>query len=179
MGLMVSAWLLGLVPLGFVVTSRAPRAYRWLALALGISFLADGVTLLTREPWWVSRVYVVSQSALVCAVFLSRKDAMAMLALLVLCGLCAVFLEPKGPEAPLHLIAWFLVVGVASDEAPRPLRRALMTYFGLGAAAWMVYVLFPDGWPSRTWLVFQGTRALGIALFGYACWHPAPELRLT
>lgn len=179
---MYAAALLGLLPLLFAV--RAPAAHRWLAVAFAISFLADAATLgtvalHTHEPWWVSRIYPVSQAALACAVFLPRKEALGLLVVLVLVGLCGVFLEPpRQPEFITHTVAWLFVAAVAAEEALRPLRRSLVAYFGLGTVAWIVYAMHPT-WPSLSWDAYQGTRVLGIVLFGYACGKPAPELRLT
>lgn len=181
-GTMYAAALLGLVPL--VCATRAPLAYRWLAVAFGISFLADAATLVTvalhtHEPWWVSRIYPVSQAALACAVFLPRREAIGMLVVLVLIGLAGVFLEPpRQPELITHTVAWLFVAAVAAEEAPQPLRRSLVAYFGLGTVAWIVYAMHPT-WPSLSWEAYQATRVLGIALFGYACWKPTPQLRLT
>lgn len=166
---------LGLLPLVFVAAFRAPRAYRWLGVAFLISVFAD-IAAHAVGPMWVSRVYPVSQAALVGAVFLDRTDALWTLGALVFLGLCGVFLEPSGPELFTHTCAWGLAALLAYEIAPQPLRRSLLVYFGWGLAAWFAYVLFP-GWTS--WLCYQGTRALGIALFGYACWKPAPQLRLT
>ena len=171
----VAAHFLGLLPLVLVAAFRAPRAYWWLALAFAVSFLADSVARFT-DPFWVSRVYVVSQSALVCAVFLHRTDALWTLACLVALGLLGVFLQPAGPELFTHVCAWGLAALLACEIAPQPLRRSLLVYFGWGLLAWFGYVLFP-GWTS--WLCYQATRLVGILLFGYACWKPTPELRLT
>lgn len=170
-----AAHFLGLLPVAFVAAFRAPRAYWWLAAAFGVSFLADSAAHVL-DPFWVSRVYVVSQSALVCAVFLHRTEALWTLACLVALGLLGVFLQPAGPELFTHVCAWGLAALVAYEIAPQPLRRSLLVYFGWGTLAWALYVMLP-GWTS--WLCFQGTRLVGIALFGYACWKPTPELRLT
>lgn len=170
-----AAHWLGLVPVVVVAVTRAPKAYWWLALALGVSFLADSVAHVL-DPFWVSRVYVVTQAALVAAVFLSRAEALWTLACLVALGLLGVFLQPAGPELFTHTCAWGLAALVAYEFAPQPLRRSLLVYFGWGTLAWFAYVAVP-GYPS--WLAYQATRVLGIGLFAYACWHPAPELRLT
>lgn len=166
---------LGLVPLILVAAFRAPRAYWWLALAFAVSFLADTTSHFVN-PFWVSRVYVVSQAALVGAVFLDRTDALWTLAALVVLGLIGVFLQPAGPELFTHTCAWGLAALLAYEIAPEPLRRSLLVYFGWGTLAWFAYVAVP-GYPS--WLAYQGTRLVGIVLFGYACWNPAPQLRLT
>lgn len=158
-----------------VAAFRAPRAYWWLALAFAVSFLADTASHFVNS-FWVSRVYPVSQAALVAAVFLARKDALGILAMLVLAGLAGVFLEPKGPELFTHLVCWLTAAAIASEEAPQPVKRALTVYFGWGVLAWVCYVIEP-GWAS--WGFYQGTRLVGIALFGLACWKPAPQLRLT
>lgn len=171
----LAAHFLGLVPLLLVAAFRAPRAYWWLAGAFGVSFLADSVARYS-DPFWVSRVYPVSQAALVAAVFLSRSEALWTLGALVVLGLLGVFLEPAGPELFTHTCAWGLAALLAYEVAPEPLRRSLLVYFGWGTLAWFAYVAVP-GYPS--WLAYQGTRLVGIGLFGYACWKPAPQLRLT
>lgn len=158
-----------------VAAFRAPRACWWLALAFGVSFLADSAAHLV-DPFWVSRVYPVTQAALVAAVFLNRIEALWTLGALVVLGLLGVFLEPSGPELFTHTCAWGLACLCASEFAPQPLRRSLVVYFGWGLLAWMAYVMVP-GWTS--WGAYQGTRVLGIALFGYACWKPSPELRVV
>lgn len=169
------AHFLGLLPLVLVAAFRAPRAYWWLALAFGVSFLADTASHFI-SPFWVSRVYVVSQSALVAAVFLDRADALWTLAALVVLGLLGVFLQPSGPEVFTHTCAWGVAALIAYEMAPQPLRRSLLVYFGWGLVAWVAYVWVP-GWTS--WGAYQMTRLVGILLFGLACWKPQPELRLT
>ncbi len=171
----VIATALGAVPFVCAAATKAPRAYWWLALALGVSLLADLSALLTHQPWWVSRVYVVSQAALVAAVFLDRTEALWTLAALVVLGLLGVFLQPSGPELFTHTCAWGLAALIAYEIAPQPLRRSLLVYFGWGLLAWCVYVALP-GWDS--WLAYQGTRLVGIGLFGYACGKPHPQLRI-
>lgn len=170
-----AAHWLGLAPLVLVAAARAPKAYWWLALAFGVSFLADSVAHLI-DPFWVSRVYPVTQAALVGAVFLPRAEALWTLVMLVVFGLAGVFLEPAGPELFTHTTAWATAGLIAWEHAPQPLRRSLLWYFWAGVLAWFVYVALP-GWSS--WTCYQATRVMGIALFGYACWKPAPALRVV
>lgn len=172
--IMVVMWWAGLVPLVCVAVRRMPLAYWWLALSFAVSWVADLAALAT-EPHWISRAYPVLQSALVLAVFFRRGEVLALTAVMVIAGICSLALQPTGHDIVLHVIAWGFAV-LAADEAPEPLKRALLAYFALGILAWIWYVALP-GW--GTWGAYQATRALGITLFGYACWKPTPQLRLT
>ena len=166
---------LGLLPALLVLGTRAPEAHRWLSLAFAISVLAD-LAALAAGPFWVSRVYLVSQAVLVAAVFVSRREALFYLALLTAAGLAGLAIPVHGPELFTHAVAWGSICLIVHKCAPEPLRRALLAYFGLGLAAWLGYA---STHLAGFWFAYQGTRALGILLFGYACWKPAPELRLT
>lgn len=155
------AHALGLLPLLWVASHFERRAeYWWLAVAFGVSFLADSAAH-TLNPAVVSAVYPVLQAGLVGAVFLSRANASAFVALLVAAGWASLQLG-QSPDWLLHSVAWVGCAFLAYHRAPGRVKEALVLYFGLGWLAWLSYVLSP-GWAS--WGTFQGIRALGILWF--------------
>lgn len=173
-----SAASLGLIPLLWLAgTGKHDRAWWWLAGAFGISFLAD-LSAQWVNPFTVSIVYPVSQSALIVAVLAERRDAFAFLGLVCLTGLATILSRGvDGPDVLLRTVAWGGVTVVAGSRPELgKLRMALVTAFGLGWVAWLGYTAVP-GWTS--WGIYQVVRALGIGLFCWASLHPTPRLRLA
>lgn len=172
------AHLMGILPLLWLAVVRCKEpAFWWLAVAFGISFLADSAAHWVA-PWIISAVYPVSQAALICAVFLPRQDAYTMLGLLLVVGLSSLwFTHASGPDLLLHTTA---AVAVCWIVAPLPalgmLRTALLIYFGLGLLAWYGYVWQPS-WAS--WAIYQACRLVGILAFCRATLKPQPILRLA
>jgi len=174
-------WL-GLVPLVWVAgrsvwARHLPNAgHWWLALAFGVSWLADTAAHWV-DPWLVGLVYPVTQAAIIGAVLLPRREAGIFAAALVAVGIAAAGGERvQGPDVLLRTVAW---AGLAGIVWPRrnlgPLRTALLLAFGTGWLAWLGYAMWP-GWTS--WGLYQGTRALGA---GWFCWAGAarrPSLRI-
>lgn len=172
----VAHWI-GLVPLGWLaVTGKHDRAWWWLGVAFGVSFLADlGAHLVS--PWVMSVAYPVSQAALVMAVFLPRRDAQAVTLVLVLVGLLSVVMgRAAGPDLFLHTVAWGGTAWIVNDYATGRLKAALLVAFGGGLLAWWGYVLLP-AWP--TWIAFQSTRLVAAGWFCWAASHPVPKLKLA
>jgi len=172
MGLVPLAWLAWL----HVTARRRDPAWWWLAGAFGVSWLAD-LFALWVDPWFIGTIYPVSQAGIIGAVFLSRQDAIRFALVLVgIAGASIVLRGGEGPDVLLRTVAMLGVAGIVWDRwSLGRLRTALLVYFGLGLVAWWWYVGWP-GWPS--WLVYQGTRAVGIAFFCAASLRPAPDLRL-
>lgn len=172
------AWHLGLLPLAWLaVTGNRERHLWWIAAAFGISWLAD-LSAHWADPWVVSVVYPVSQSALIGAVLAERNEAWAFLGVLVLTGLATVLGRGvDGPDVLLRTVAWGGVVSiVGSRPALGRLRTALLVAFGLGWVAWIGYTVAP-GWTS--WIAYQVVRAVGLGLFCWASMKPSPGLRLA
>lgn len=166
MALIPLAWLAGLRARG----RRRDAAWWWLAGAFAVSWLADTAAHWV-DPWLIGLVYPVSQSALVAAVLLDRREAAKLLAVLLLIGVgAALWHGVQGPDVLLRTVAWGAIAGIAFDrwELGR-LRMSLLVTFGLGLIAWMGYAIWP-GWTS--WLVYQGARAFGIGLFCWAAFRP-------
>ena len=169
---------MGLVPLG-VVTWRwwtdgeMPAQYWWLGVAFAVSWLADSAAH-WLNPWTVTFVYVVGQSCLVAAVFLSRRDAIAFLGAMLVVGVIAILAQP-GRDFLLHIVGWASVACVVAEQgkALSRMRAALLVYFGLGVVAYVVYA----GWPSfPTWGAYQLTRLAGILVFCAALRATSPHL---
>lgn len=175
-----TATTIGAVPLLWMAYLRLrgytrDTAYWWLAVALGISYLAD--TLGFFRPWLASVVYPVSQASLIGAVFLSRPQAVGYLMGLTLVGLLAAWITlASGPDILLHAVAWLTVAGIAQRQAKGKLQASLLVTFGLGWALWMLYVAWPGWW---TWGGYQACRGVGTGLFCWAAWKPAPVFRVA
>lgn len=148
-------------------------AWWWIAGAFFVSWLADTAAHFVN-PWLASPVYLVSQSALVGAVFLNRYDAIKLVIVLAVVGTAAVLWQGvHGPDVLLHTVAWLSVVGIIYPlRQLTRLRTALLVAFGFGWLTWMGYAIWP-GWTS--WSVYQLTRLAGILLFCWAATSPHPH----
>jgi hypothetical protein len=168
---------MALVPL-FWLWGRGERRteWWWLAGIFLVSWLADTVAHWTGAGL-VSAVYPLSQAALVAAVFLERRHALAVTGALVLLGLVSVLTHGVAtPEVLLHTVAWLSAAGIVAFLPLGRLRVALLVLFAGGWLAYLGYVL-AQGWAS--WLTYQGVRAASIGLFCWAQWKPHPILRLA
>lgn len=171
MALLPLVWLVGLWMLGH---RRDPSLW-WLAGAFLVSWLADTAAH-WADPRLISAVYPVSQAAIVAAVLLNRDDALTFLFFVVAVGvLSIVFQELQQPNV-LRSAAWAAICGIVYPLPLGKLRTALLTTFGVGLAAWIVYAAEP-GWP--TWILYQLVRASGIGLFCWAVLRHRPRLTLT
>lgn len=141
-----------------------------------VSWIADTAAL-WYDPWTLSKVYPVSQAAIVGMVFLSRRDAMYLIVTLALVGLLDVLWIGIGDfDVLLRTVAWLSVVGIIYPLVQLGrLRTSLLVYFALGWWCWMIYAIAP-GWPS--WILYQSMRLIGIALFCWAATSPLPQLRV-
>ena len=170
------AYLSALIPLGWLpfTAKRNEAAWWWLAVAFGVSFLADTAAH-WADPFLVGLVYPVSQATLIAAVLRSRADAAKVLVSLTVVAIIAALLRTvPGPDVVVRTVAWCAVVWIAWPrwELGR-LRTALLVTFGAGWLTWLVYATWP-GWSS--YLTYQGVRLLGYLLF---CWAAAiPHLKL-
>lgn len=173
MGLLPLFWLAFLRSRGKAVGIE----WWWLAGVFAVSWIADSAAHYA-DSWVIGAVYPVSQAAVVAAVLLPRKESIALVLVLVSVGIVSTaWREPEGPDVLLRTVAWLSVVGIIwrLPQLER-LRTSLLVTFGAGWLAWMGYVIRP-GWPS--YLMYQGTRLLGILLFCWAATSPLPRLRIT
>jgi hypothetical protein len=178
----IGAACLGVVPLAWlgILRLRGRRldvAYTWLALAFGVSAVADVAAfwMAPADRPVVSIVYPISQTAIIAAVFLIRRDA-----LIVAAGLCLVALAVvawrgvQQPDVVFRSIAWLVLVRLIWPlNSIGAMRTALLLYFGLGLIAWIAFVLWQGWW---TWGVYQGVRAIALAWYCKAC---GPQLRVA
>lgn len=140
---------------------RLDTAYWWLAVAFGVSWLADTAAH-WLPPSLVSAVYPVGQAGIVAAVLMPKDYAALILGLLVAVGMVGVITHGvSGPEFVIRAVAWGVIVAVVLF-APVPIRIPLLIYYGLGLLAWVGYNAIP-GWTS--WGIYQGTRAVGLGAF--------------
>lgn len=139
-----------------------------------MSWLAD-IAALWMNPWISSKVYPVSQAAIIGLVFLSRREALTLIVTLMVVGTVDVLLVGIGDfDILLRTVAWLGIVGIIWPlRQLERLRTCLLVAFGLGWACWMGYVISP-GWTS--WLIYQAVRFAGIALFCWASMKPGPRL---
>lgn len=152
-------------------------AWWWLSGVFLISWLADTAALLF-DPWVMSKVYPLSQAALVGLVFLSRREATQLIIALMFVGIADVLWIGVGDfDVLLRTVAWGAVVGIVYPlRQLGRLRLSLLVAFGLGWFCWMLYALSP-GW--TTWVAYQLTRFLGVLLFCWAATSPLPQLKLS
>ncbi len=173
-----SHWI-GLLPLATVLIAwwkgkQPDPALWWLSVAFVVSWLADSLGH-WFSPTAVTFSYVISQSVLVGAVFLSRREAVRLFWMLLCLAPLAVFLIPitGGHDYLLHLVAWVSAAIIAQEHALGRLRTALVVYFGLGSAA---YLWLATAVSLPAMLTYQSTRLAGILLFCAVAWNPRPRL---
>jgi hypothetical protein len=159
---------------------RRDAAWWWLALAFGVSWIADTVADVVPmgDRAIVSLVYPISQASLVAAVLISRANAIILVGVLVLAGIAVVIQHgATGPDVALRSVAWLFVAGIARvrKELPVPLRASLFVYFCLGWVAWLVHVQWLI---VETWYPYQAVRLLGLLLFCWAVIETGPHLRV-
>lgn len=177
----VAHWM-GLVPLLWLALLRFRGRtigveWYWLAGVFAVSWLADTAAHFAN-PWVMSKVYPVSQAAIVGLVLLSRREALLLIATLVWVGaLDVVWIGVGDFDILLRTVAWLSVVGIIFPlKQLGRLRLSLLVAFGVGWVCWMGYAIWP-GWTS--WSGYQLTRLAGILLFCWAATSPLPQLRLT
>lgn len=173
---------IGLLPLLWLVALRwrgrtIGVEWFWLAGAFAASWLADTAAH-WMGPFLVSPVYLVSQASIVGFVFLSRRDAITLVGVLVAVGIGAVLWKGvEGPDVLLHTAAWLPIVWIVWPLKQLGwLRTSLLVAFGVGWVCWMGYAIWP-GWGS--WLFYQSARLNSILLFCWAATSPLPRLKLT
>ncbi len=169
-----SHWI-GLLPLATVVLAwwkgkQPDPALWWLSVAFVVSWVADSLGH-WFSPTAVTFSYVIGQSVLVAAVFLSRRETARLFWTFVCLAPLAVFLVPitGGHDYLLHLAAWVSAACIAQEQALGRLRTALVIYFGLGSAAYL-WLAIAVSLPAM--LAYQSTRLLGIVLFCAVVWRP-------
>lgn len=171
----VAHWI-GLVPLCWLAVRRSSNAaYWWLAVAYGISWLADTAAHWV-DPWLIGMVYPVSQAALIGAVLLTRKQAEWFTVALMGTGLVAALEGGMGANVLVAVVAWGGICGLVIDRfGMDQLRTALLFSFGGGLVAWLAFA----GSPSlMTWGLYQSVRLIGTLMFCYAVTQK-PRLQLA
>lgn len=175
MALLPLVWLACLAHAG----KARDAAWWWLASAFAVSWLADTATdLLPKTVDWVPVLaYPVAQSALVGAVFLTRRLATVLLvALAGVALLVAVSGGSRGPDIILTSAACLAVVGIVLERPSIPprLRLSLLVYFGVGLIAWVGHAFRLD---LGTYYAYQAVRLLGLILFCWAAIGPERSLK--
>jgi hypothetical protein len=146
------------------VTGRV-RAPGWwcIAGAFAVSWVADGAAHWI-DPDIVGNLYPLTQASMTAVATLHLRDSGRMVAVFIVAALASVlWTGPRGFDVLLRCVAFGSVAGIAyASVGWGLLRPALLIYFGAGLAAWLAYAASPS-W--GTYLCYQWTRALGIALF--------------
>ena len=160
-------------PLAVVLWRRPPnKGWAWLALALGVSGLADSLAHLGLDVWAVQHVYPLLQLGLLLPIFVTRYVALAVFSCVAGAALLSTYQGPLyAPEVVASTIAGGVVVWFLRQRADLGLvRPALMVYFGLGSLCmlpWPKLVAYPDAF-LVAWLFYQGCRLVGLALVSVA-----------
>lgn len=169
--------LLPLLVLGglWAYGGRRDPQWWWLALAFAVSWMADTFAHYT-DPSIVGAIYPVFQASIVASVLLPQREVKLFALAMIVAGIIAVISEGLAPDRFLRTVAWGSIVIMVYTRPRNRLRSALLVYFGLSWLSWLGYTYAP-GWPS--WTVYQIARGLGIALFCWALWNPAPIPRVA
>lgn len=179
---------IGAIPLLWLALLAAQgkqRERQWfvLAFAFFISWLADSAADAGVNPWVMSIVFVVSQTALIGAVFLRREPAIILTMLITVAGCLAVAIQGvEGPDVILSTVAACAVILIVWKHPARKVRASLLVYFGLGQWAWIAHAIAVENRDVPmylpTYFAYQGCRLVGILLFCYASWNVRPSLSL-
>ena len=182
MGIAPLAVLCGLVLRG---TPDAERdvGWWWLAGVFGIEWVADTIThLAPGTGWWVSASYPGVQAILTALVLLPKKQAGALVLLVVaasvfLAGFGSEIRPARMPDVEFRAVAWLAIVWIVSEQPwLGRVRTAVLVTFGLGLLVWFLHARVLSLW---TWYPYQLVRATGITLFCRAAMDGRPRLRLT
>lgn len=169
------AHAMGIVPLFWCVAltatgRRLSGLHWWLALAFGVSWVADWATH-WYSPVSVGIVYPLVQSGMILVVLAPTARA-GLLTTIGLATLGAIWWRGL-PAADLlpRTVAWLATVALVWPRRDLgAIREALLIAFGLGWVCWVGYHLWP-GW--TTWGLYQGVRAVSLGWFCWATWKPA------
>lgn len=142
----------------------------WLAIAFGVSVVADSVAAQVGGPnAWVGYLFVPAQMAVLLG-FLLPPGLPRMTGWIVLAVFAAVSLL-RGPwdrqetiiEVVGGALVWLLAVAL-----PTSYRRAVRITWGLTIPMTLGMLLLPVGSASwvACWLVFQGLRLAGVVAWG-------------
>ncbi|MCY7380685.1 MAG: hypothetical protein LH467_15260 [Gemmatimonadaceae bacterium] len=178
-----AAWCIGLIPLGTLVVlhlmgRRRDVAWWWLACAFLVSWFADAAARwYIIPPLVVSTVYPVTQSALVGAVLMPRRDAITFTVTIIVVALLTVAgWGIDGPDVLFRTVAWLTLAVLALSRWELGLLRwSLVLAFGLGWMAWLAYAFWP-GWGS--WGAYQAVRLASVLVFVRAVVALQTTLRL-
>ena len=165
-----AAHAIGAIPAAYLLVlgiggRTVDAAYWWLALAFGVSFVADWAAHWV-DPALVSQVYLVTQAALFAAVLIPSRPVLewAVWLLLFTASLSVVARQGEGLDVLLHVVAFGSVSGLAWMLGAGRLRLVLGVGFAALAVAWCGYAYAPS---LATWGGYQVTRlAIAVAF----CW---------
>lgn len=164
--------LLPLVWLTVLVSQGHRRSVIWwgLAVVFAVSWVADTAAHFV-DPWLVSALYPLAQALVLGIVILPPQAAARWTALVIGAGLGAWSVRGIArPDIFVHTVAWVGMILVVWNY-PGRLRQVVVSAFGIGWLAWVVYSIDPS-W--ATWGLYQGVRALSLGAF---CWATLPVRR--
>lgn len=145
---------------------RVDAAWWWMALALGVSFLADAAVDFGVPALIVSQTYPVLQGAIFALVLLPRRYAEGVIAAFFVAAAVSVSLRhAAGLDVLLHVVSWGAVAAFAVNRVP-----ALAWGFAALCVAWLGYVAWPGWW---SWGAMQGVRVVTACAWGVAAWREA------
>ncbi len=156
---------------------RRDRGYWLLAVAFGVSWLADTASHWV-DPFVVSVVYLSAQAGVIGLVLLTRWQAAWFVVLLTITGFVALALHPtRKLDVLQHSVAWLGICAVALNRWEiGNVRTALLVAFLPLWVAWIWYVI---AWPSfPAGYTVQTVRLVGLLSFSGAIWRTGHWLKL-
>lgn len=153
--------------------TRIPRGTVLVAAAFAVSWAGDGFALFTGGAWYTSYLWLPVQFGLVLwAVVPGEVGRLkGLVGLLLAAGAGVVFLAPA-PDMLVTVAGAVLVVPAALHDR-HPLALAIVLYFGLGSALYLVMVSHvndPAGF-GPWWWAYQLARVAGWGAFLWAIWR--------
>lgn len=174
LALLTGAWLLGILPLVWTWEAKVrDRRTVGVAVALAVSFVADGSTIPGLDADVVSNTYLFLQGALLVRALLDWETALSLTALYAVTAVGSILYEgATGFNLWLPTVVGVSVCWIAWRWAA-PLRWSLMLTFGGGLISWAYWAWLAAHSPAlatRGWWCFQAARLLGVLAFMAATW---------
>lgn len=150
-------------------------ALEWWALAatLEMFWMADTAAH-HMDPWVVSALYPMGQTALLAIFLLPPIAALRLIGLVLSVGVGMIALRGIAkPDLVAHTAAWVSILLIVWP-IQTTFARAVFTIFGLCWVSWALFSMLPT---LASWSFFQTERIGAAIVFCWGSLHSVPVLR--